>query len=69
MSKKVRRGSAFEAMMVRLQETGSKLEHNAIEVKVANAISSNTRTWISMVNLVLRINKAASPRAMKYLEG
>jgi len=69
MSKKVRRGSAFEAMMVRLQETGSKLEHNAIEVKVANAISSNTRTWISMVNLVLRVNKAASPRAMKYLEG
>jgi hypothetical protein len=69
MSKKVRRGNAFEAMMVRLQETGSKLEHNAIEVKVANAISSNTRTWISMVNLVLRVNKAASPRAMKYLEG
>jgi hypothetical protein len=68
MSKKVRRGSAFEAMMVRLQETGSKLEHNAIEVKVANAISSNARTWISMVNLVLRVNKAASPRAMKYLE-
>ena len=69
MSKKIRNGSAFEAMMVRLQETGSKLERNAIDVKVANAISSNTRTWISMVNLVLRVNKAASPRAMKFLEG